>query len=279
MAKIKGICRNEECDHCDEIMEAEKSNFVCEYCQKPLFPISAKETGGGGDGPNWKLIGIIIAAIAVLGGGAFFAFNGGEKSQTDSGNTRPGGNDPEPQTVLVQQVTVSETAISLKVGDKKQLGYIITPEKHDENILISSSDETVATVSATGEVTAIKAGSVTILFTADKSGKQATVNVTVTAKPGNDGGRGTGGGGGVSSGKINLGYGIYEGPVSGGKANGIGGEIRFTSNHTIDLKKGTGETVEVNAGDKMINVKMKDNQIIQGQLKRSDGSQKWIIIG
>lgn len=67
MAKIKGICRNEECDHCDEIMEAEKSNFVCEYCQKPLFPLTANTTDGGGRF-NPKLIALILTAVLILGG-------------------------------------------------------------------------------------------------------------------------------------------------------------------------------------------------------------------
>ena len=98
-------------------------------------------------------------------------------------------------------------------------------------------------------------------------GGGSTANLTVAG--------GKGGGGGT----VNLGYGIYEGPTKGGKANGIGGTIRFTRTYSIDLKKATGETVEVNAGDRMINVKMENNRIIQGQLKRADGSQKWIIIG
>lgn len=81
MAKIKGICRNEECDHCDEIMEAEKSNFVCEYCQKPLFPLAANSAGGGGRF-NTKLNVIILAAILILGGlgyGGYATFDSHQK--------------------------------------------------------------------------------------------------------------------------------------------------------------------------------------------------------
>jgi len=63
MAKIKGICRNEECDLCIEqkIQEAEKSNFVCESCGKPLIPF-----GNGGGNKGNKKRNIIIAAIAAV---------------------------------------------------------------------------------------------------------------------------------------------------------------------------------------------------------------------
>lgn len=369
MAKIKGICRNEECDHCDEIMEAEKSNFVCEYCQKPLFPMGAKSTGGGGGGGvNPKLIGIIAAVVAVIGGGigAFFAFSGsgglkdsyhiklseknltfvvgenpkallkatvvdkdsnevkdakvkftwsikdekvatvtqgGEVTALKKGKTtitvKIEGDKKEgrratckvevkepnlPPVTYVKEITPSESSLTMKVGDTKSIGYTCTPEKHDEQILIDVTDKSVASFSADGTLTALKAGTTTITITADQSGTQAIVQVTVEPKPGNGEGSGTcgsgtGGSGTGGGGKINLGYGIYEGPVSGGKANGIGGEIRFTRSYTIDLKKASGETVDVNAGDKMINVKMKDNRIMQGLLKRTDGSQRTIIIG
>jgi hypothetical protein len=98
MAKIKGICRNEECDHCDEIMEAEKSNFVCEHCGKPLFPIN-NQTGGGGDGGgmNVKLIAIIAAAVVVLGAGAFFLFSGSDEPE------------PQPQEVVAPEPAAPDT--------------------------------------------------------------------------------------------------------------------------------------------------------------------------
>lgn len=77
MAKIKGMCRNEDCEMCDQIQEAEKSNFKCEQCGRDLIPFGnkTKETGGG---PNKKLIGIIsgvVAVLAIIGG--VIAFGGG----------------------------------------------------------------------------------------------------------------------------------------------------------------------------------------------------------
>ena len=75
MAKIKGICRNEDCEMCDQIQEAEKSNFKCEKCGKDLIPFGNKISDP--KGPNTKLIGIIAGAVAVLAIiGGIIAFSG-----------------------------------------------------------------------------------------------------------------------------------------------------------------------------------------------------------
>lgn len=76
MAKIKGMCRNEDCEMCDKIQEVEKSNFKCEKCGKDLIPFGNK-TSESGDGPNKKLIGIIagvVVLLAIIGG--IIAFSG-----------------------------------------------------------------------------------------------------------------------------------------------------------------------------------------------------------
>jgi len=176
--------------------------------------------------------------------------------------------EPEPQEVLITSLSVDNASISLKKGDTKQLHYQAAPEPNDESPIWVSSDPNVATVDANGVVTAVKKGQAEIIV---KAQNVQSTPVKVTVKEGSDPQPEPRG--------VNLGYGIYEGPTSGGKANGIGGTIRFTRSYTIDLKKASGETVEVSAGDRMINVKMKDNRIIQGQLKRTDGSQRMIVIG
>lgn len=86
MAKVKGICRNEDCIKLNEIQEVEKSEFVCPECGGPLIPF-----GGGGDGGNgawWKIHGKKViggAIVALLVGGAAFALLGGgdEKVPTE----------------------------------------------------------------------------------------------------------------------------------------------------------------------------------------------------
>lgn len=76
MAKIKGICRNEDCEMCDKIQEAEKSNFKCEKCGKDLIPFGNKTSELGG-GPNKKLIGIIAGVVVLLAIiGCIIAFSG-----------------------------------------------------------------------------------------------------------------------------------------------------------------------------------------------------------
>lgn len=79
MAKMKGMCRNEDCEMCDQIQEAEKSNFKCEKCGKDLIPFGNKISEHSG-GPNKKLISI-IAGVAVLLAivGGIFIFSGGSE--------------------------------------------------------------------------------------------------------------------------------------------------------------------------------------------------------
>lgn len=91
MAKLKGICKNiDGCDlAADKVeQEAEKSNFVCSECGKPLTQVGgAKPTNGGnGGGPN-KMLLIIIVAVVLIGGGAGAWFGG----------LFDGSSEPEPQ--------------------------------------------------------------------------------------------------------------------------------------------------------------------------------------
>ena len=87
MAKIKGVCHNY--DGCDKaagkiVQEAEKSNFVCEECGKPLYPIKKgpKPTGNG------KRIAILIAifggAALVIGGIVYGIVFGVQKSRENA---------------------------------------------------------------------------------------------------------------------------------------------------------------------------------------------------
>lgn len=88
MAKIKGVCHNY--DGCDKaadkiVQEAEKSNFVCEECGKPLYPVKdgGKKTPGDG-----KRIGILIAifggAALVIGGIVYGIIFGVQKSRENA---------------------------------------------------------------------------------------------------------------------------------------------------------------------------------------------------
>ena len=95
---------------------------------------------------------------------------------------------PTPQKIMVEQLSIDGGDFSIKVGESKQLSYIVTPEKHDEILSWTSDNESVATVDNTGKVAAVKEGTANIKIVADKSGVNASVKVTVTKKPGGDGG-------------------------------------------------------------------------------------------
>ena len=98
MAKIKGMCRNEDCEMCDQIQEAEKSNFKCEKCGKDLIPFGNPTPEPGG-GLNKKLIAIIAGVVVVLAiVGGIFALNGGDEGIT----TPPLG--PGSDTTIVEKV-------------------------------------------------------------------------------------------------------------------------------------------------------------------------------
>lgn len=93
---------------------------------------------------------------------------------------------PPPPEQLVKQLSIDGGDFSIKVGESKQLTFVVVPEKHDELLSWTSDNETVATVDNTGKVSAIKKGTATIKVAADKSGVIASVKVTVTKEPGGD---------------------------------------------------------------------------------------------
>lgn len=74
----------------------------------------------------------------------------------------------------------------------------------------------------------------------------------------------------------NLKCGKYEGPMAGGKPNGVGGIITVTRSYSIDLKDGSGNCVTIEAGDRISNTKFKNGVLQQGQLIRSNGERKFL---
>ena len=125
MEKIKGMCRNEACEFCDEIFEVEKTDFRCPHCQKELFPMgNVYDDGGTKGGPNWKIIAGSVAAAALLGGGAYFAFSGGEEGS----------------------ITLNKTTASVFEGDVDTLKAIVKPENAGYTLRWASNNPDVATV-------------------------------------------------------------------------------------------------------------------------------------
>lgn len=90
---------------------------------------------------------------------------------------------PATTAILVTGISLNSTSAPMTVGDTKSLTATITPANAaNKNVLWSSSNTSVATVSTSGVVTAKAVGAATITCTAaDGSGKSATCYVTVTS--------------------------------------------------------------------------------------------------
>lgn len=78
------------------------------------------------------------------------------------------------------KVALSSSSASLTVGGTKTLTATLTPSNSTDSITWKSSNTSVATVSSSGKISAIAAGTAKITATAT-SGKSATCTVTVTA--------------------------------------------------------------------------------------------------
>ena len=83
--------------------------------------------------------------------------------------------------VLVSDIALSQTEVSLDEGTTTQLSANITPgNATNKNVIWSSTDETVATVDANGLVTAVAEGDCNIIARAeDASGVEATCQISV----------------------------------------------------------------------------------------------------
>lgn len=79
----------------------------------------------------------------------------------------------------VESVIVSPKTNNLEVDDTRQLNATVEPSTAKQDVTYSSSDEGIATVSASGLVTAVSEGEATIAVTAEDKTDTATVNVTV----------------------------------------------------------------------------------------------------
>ncbi|EOD6737821.1 Ig domain-containing protein, partial [Cronobacter sakazakii] len=85
-------------------------------------------------------------------------------------------------TVAVTGVTVTPATASLAVGATRQLtGTVLPSDATDKSGTWTTSDATKATVSSTGLVTGVAAGTSTITFKSNDGNFTATCAVTVTA--------------------------------------------------------------------------------------------------
>ncbi len=89
--------------------------------------------------------------------------------------------EPFVEKVDVTSITLADgQQIDMKVGDKKTLSYTVNPENAtDKDVTFSSSDETVARVSSSGEVEALKVGS-SVITVKSANGVKAQIAVIVS---------------------------------------------------------------------------------------------------
>lgn len=86
-----------------------------------------------------------------------------------------------PTNVAVTGIQINENIKSIEVGESKLLTATITPSNAtDKNITWKSSNESIATISSSGEAVAKKAGTVDITATSP-NGKTSTVKINVKA--------------------------------------------------------------------------------------------------
>ena len=90
--------------------------------------------------------------------------------------------DPTSETIAVTGVSLNNSTTSLKVGETLTLVATVSPENAtNKKVTYTSSDATIASVTDTGLVTALKAGSVTITVTTEDGNHTDSVNLTITA--------------------------------------------------------------------------------------------------
>lgn len=136
MAKITVICRNEECTMLNQPQEVEKSEMICPECGEPVIPF------GGGNRPNWfkengKLMGLIAAALIVLGGGGFGIF----KACSSGDKTEPG--EIGPDTVLVDTAKKDTVKVDTAVAEKPEVNKEEETEKKPEPLEQKPTTNTV----------------------------------------------------------------------------------------------------------------------------------------
>lgn len=246
---VWGICTNLDkdgngnpCPNCkskEKLKLSIRDEFVCPECGEPLTKVK------GPSGPDIKKIGIIAAVVLVLAGSVFGIYKLASDSDSENVEVKkpykdkdkpiklPGGDK------LVKDLAVANAVLSIKEGETAALGLKVSPANYEEEITKESSTPDIASVDG-DSIKAHKAGKAVITIKTAMSGKTATIDVTVIAKPKPvDDGNGWG--------KVNLGYGIYEGYRKNNKPHGHG-TIRYTTSHQIvswkDFKASPGDTFE-----------------------------------
>lgn len=147
--------------------------------------------------------------------------------------------DPFKQKVaFIEKIIIKDKNVTMEIGSSRQLNYEVLPAKNIEKLKGKSSDNSVATVTNTGMVTAVKLGKARITLMGDISGISASIEVTVVEKGSLPKENSNGGGTAApkkpvySKGTVDLGYGVYKGDLKNGQPHGHG-ILTYKEEHKI----------------------------------------------
>lgn len=144
-------------------------------------PITWSVTGGSlPEGLSLDASTGVISGTPTAEGGSTFTVTAANAYGSDSREFTL--NIDKPVVIPVTGVKLDKTSLTLQETDSATLTATVEPDNAtNKNVNWESSDTSIATVDASGKVTAISAGSATITDTAaDGSGKSASCSVTVT---------------------------------------------------------------------------------------------------
>ena len=100
-------------------------------------------------------------------------------SSTSSSSSSKATTTTVPATIDVTGIQINESINSIEVGESKKLTATITPyNATDKNITWSSSDESIATISSSGEVVAKRPGTVNITASTS-NGKNSIITMDI----------------------------------------------------------------------------------------------------
>ncbi|MBE6639588.1 MAG: Ig domain-containing protein, partial [Ruminococcaceae bacterium] len=159
---------------------------VCEYGITPVdgheYTVKLTMTTPGGQ----------VAYCGVSDVGAFDSFNDPFKADgpiipAEVPHSYTEGTDADMASdIKATGITIDKESVTLEVGKNAILGAIITPAGVSVNLVWSSDNEAVVTVTKDGVLTAVAAGTATITVKSEDGALSATCAVTVTAAPEGD---------------------------------------------------------------------------------------------
>lgn len=249
-----GICTNTSgkadgtpCSKCQnkekQAIRASK-DFICEECGEPLTKTTP---------PTKTPVGGIIGAAVVLiglGVGGYFFFSG--NNDIDSGPNR----DEIIADSLRQVAEQQRIADSIRLVEEQaaEEARLLAEQEEAEALRLAEEQQRIADSIRVAD-------SIRIADSIEAAKKKTIQHNQPSSNSSNWNGVAT-----------------YNGPMSGGQPNGIGGKLTFKSSYQLDLKDGNGSKLDIRAGETIENTKFENGKLRQGELHRKDGTRKWFNI-